>query len=663
MKKYLLLPWLWQVIFHLALFTIFRVIFYCYFDGSQEITPELIQSFYLGAKFDLRAYFFVFGVTLIPLIFPKLYRSFSPLFRPIFSFIYFVIMATTIFVYFVDFGHYDYLQTRVNISALEFLQNPIISITMVWQTYPVIPAIIAMLLLSFLGLKVYQKSLKRVESFTKSQTNHRWLTALLLLIFSALLSYGKISHYPLRWSEAFFSPKPFISELTQNPLLSVINTITYRNVPYETAVVQQYYPVVAPFLGIQDINQEKTTALDFTREFAATGTNNPNIVIILMESMAANKSSLFNNPLDPTPELKKIATEGVFFKKFFTPTEATARGIFATMISTPDVTNQKSSSRNPLIVDQQTLFNQLTGYERFYFLGGSANWGNIRALFSHNIEGIHIFEEGSYKSPRVDVWGISDLDLFKESHEVLQKQTRPFVAFVQTAGFHRPYTIPGLKGAFEVRNDISKEELANYGFESIEQYNSIRFQDYALGEFFKLAKSSPYYANTIFAILGDHGLPAKKSLNMLPGYYQHRLVHHHVPFVIIAPKLAPKVEEKIIGSQVDVIPTAVSLAGQAYQIKTMGRNLFAPRTAEQNFAFLFSWQYNPYYIGLIGEEFYFENKPSKKGLFRYESEEPLKDLSIEFPEERKKMEELTQGLYESAQYMLYHNPKKTIPSQ
>lgn len=43
----------------------------------------------------------------------------------------------------------------------------------------------------------------------------------------------------------------------------------------------------------------------------------PNIVIV--ESFASYKTSLTVTKYDPTPEFKKLADEGYFFKNFFTP--------------------------------------------------------------------------------------------------------------------------------------------------------------------------------------------------------------------------------------------------------------------------------------------------------------------------------------------------------
>ena len=187
-------------------------------------------------------------------------------------------------------------------------------------------------------------------------------------------------------------------------------------------------------------------------------------MVILTESFAYDKSS-FNNPeLQTTPMMAALAEKGRLFTNFFTPTAGTAKGVFTSVTGLPDTSTVKTSSRNPMIVSQHTLINDLKDYKKFYFIGGSTNWGNIRGLLSYNIEGLKIFEEGTYENvERNDVWGLSDLDMFRYAAKELSQTKEPFFAFIQTSGFHRPYTIPEDHGDFK---EIKQDEnlLKEYGF-------------------------------------------------------------------------------------------------------------------------------------------------------------------------------------------------------
>jgi phosphoglycerol transferase MdoB-like AlkP superfamily enzyme len=225
-------------------------------------------------------------------------------------------------------------------------------------------------------------------------------------------------------------------------VLYFAQTLKNKKVTYSVEKTREYYDLMADYLGVQQPDKQ---ALNFKREFPQPGplaAKRPNIILVYLESFAAYKTTTFGNPLDPTPNFDALARNGLLFTRYYTPHTGTARSVFTGITGIPDIEMHRTSSRNPLVVDQHTLVNAFKDYNKYYFLGGSANWGNIRGILSHNIPGLDIHEEGSYESPRIDVWGISDLNLFEEANKVFKKQDKPFFAIIQTSGNHRPYTIP-----------------------------------------------------------------------------------------------------------------------------------------------------------------------------------------------------------------------------
>src|SRR5204863_978217 len=186
------------------------------------------------------------------------------------------------------------------------------------------------------------------------------------------------------------------------------------------------------------------------------------------------------------------------------------------------------------------------------FLGGSANWSNIRGMLAHNIPGLRIFEEGSYEAPVVDVWGISDEDLLLAANNVFRSARRPFFAIVQTSGNHRPYTIPKRTHGFSLAH-VSEEMLRANGFESEEEYNGFRFLDHSLGVFFEKARQQPYFANTIFVMYGDHGTRTGAPAATLT-LGDLSLAVYHVPLLIYAPGLFGPRRIDTAARHVDILP-------------------------------------------------------------------------------------------------------------
>ncbi|MEA2092057.1 MAG: LTA synthase family protein, partial [Campylobacterota bacterium] len=464
----------------------------------------------------------------------------------------------------------------------------------------------------------------------------------------------------LRWSEAAFSKHPFATQLTYNPIHYFFDTWKNGRVSYNKKKVTEYYPLIADYIGVKEKDKSK---LNYHRAITPKHPigKKPNIVMVLLESFASYKSSISENPIDPSPYVSDLAKNGYFFKNFFTPSTGTARSVYTTVTSLPDVELKGTSSRNPLVVNQHSIAQDFIGYEKSYFIGGSASWGNIRGMLNQSMDNLKLYEEQDYDSPRADVWGISDIDLFREAHKGLLTMKEPFFSVIQTSGNHRPYTIPDDSYGFESRYDISEEEIKKYGFDSIEEYNSFRFMDYSVGHFMKLAGKSDYYKNTIFIFWGDHGISGRTGKHTHPGESTSKLGlgSYRVPFVIYSPLIKePKVFDKVV-SEIDVLPTIASMANISYTATTLGRDAFDETFDDSRYAFTIYHKPNPT-IGLIGEKYYFRTKADGTGasLFDIYSDTPLKDHSSENIELTQKMKELTYGIYETAKYIPYFNKRE-----
>jgi phosphoglycerol transferase MdoB-like AlkP superfamily enzyme len=291
--------------------------------------------------------------------------------------------------------------------------------------------------------------------------------------------------------------------------------------------------------------------------------------------------------------------------------------------------------------------NALAGYEKFYFLGGSATWGNIRGLFAHNIPGLHIYEEGDYSAPQEDTWGVSDIVLFEKAHQAFNDQKKPFFAFIQTAGNHRPYTIPKNKHGFELA-ELDGKALKDNGFDGLAAYNGLRFLDYSLESFFAQARAAPYFQNTVFVMYGDHGNP---SANQTP-WEKLGLTGYHVPLVIYAPGLIKQGRRiDFTAGLPDSLPTYLSLLGIPHLNTGLGRDLLALGPKDRHFSLIGEH-------GVLDDEFFLRLDPGGAHLYRYRAPAATQDVQAQYPQKVAELRRLHEALYETSKYMLYHNPAR-----
>ncbi|MDR1124155.1 MAG: LTA synthase family protein [Elusimicrobiota bacterium] len=630
-----------------VVFGIMRFAFYLVNKPAEAIASNLInRAFIIGARFDLRiAFLFALPLGVLFLLPYKKWckKAFAALYA--FAFGFFVLL------YMADFGYYAYLGERLNAYIFALGANAGSSLEMLWQTYPVIKCAALLFAASAFYFWLMLKFLTRV--FAKSETKKNYWYALPALLLAAAFVHGRVSQYPLRWSNAYFNPNPFVSSLALNPAQNLVDTYGFakKGAGFDAEKTREHYDAVAAYLGVK--NKDKQN-LNFTRDIPAAtgGVKNYNVVIILTESLAYDKSS-FNAPeIDPTPQVAALAGRGMLFKNFFTPTIGTARGVFTSITGLPDTSANETASRNPHIVRQHTLVNDLQGYKKFYFIGGSTNWGNVRGLLQNNIDGLEIIEEGGYKgAARTDVWGVSDLDMLRYAAAELKKTQKPFFAFLQTAGYHRPYTIPKDHGSFEVKN-ADDEVLQSYGFSGGAEYNSMRFQDYAIGEFFRLIENEDFYKNTIFFIYGDHGLHAKQSKNSPKALMDLSLEENNVPLIVIGPGVKRGVSGRA-ASQADITATMAGLLGMAYSDTAIGRDIFDESLEEG--AFILSSGAAPLRYGFVQGGFYYTRWPARQGMFKYAGDDARTDYCPQMPQRCEHMKTLAYGLYEAARYITFHH--------
>ncbi len=649
------IQWIVKLFFiYLVIFTAFRVATVICFKPSRTGILELSPAFWLGLKYDLRWIAFI----LMPIAVFSIFPRFSPFYgagpKKGWTAYLGIITLLVLFFYGADFGQFAYVNARLNADALIFAEDPQESLQMVWQSYPVIWILIGLFGAVMMMIWMFRRTHVGVEdknlNIHKFTYRRRWHLAAILLL--GWFMYGFFTARPLDFFRAFNLNDEFKSNLALNPMQNFFTTLRFRSPDYHTRA-REYYPVMRDFLKLQE--GKKKSFSPYSR-YVLPGTQSlecqPNIVLVICESFSMYKSSMSGNPLNSTPYFNQLCKQGVFFNRCFSPSFGTARGVFATITGIPDVQLGKFSTRNEESVNQRTIINDLEGYEKFYFIGGRSQFNNFSGLI-RNIHGVKIFEEGSYRSPKINVWGISDKNLFLESNEVLKKQTKPFFAIIQTADNHRPFNIP-LEDSDFVAPVIHPDTLMHYGFESQKEFNAFAYTDYCYRKFMEAAKKEPYFENTVFVFVGDHGVEGNSDQLYPPAWKEQRLADEHIPLLFYAPGLlSPQLREEVV-SQIDVLPTIAGLLPQPYTNTTLGRDLL-DENKKTNAAFII--YHAPGWIGVVTDDYFYRRniRISKEELVPVKNNLPALTQEQEAAL-KKKLSELTLAMYETARWMLVNNP-------
>ena len=647
------IQWIIQLfLIYLVIFTAFRVATVIFFKPGEIKLLNLFPSFWLGLKYDLRWIAFI----LFPITFFSLFKKLSPFYsekaKRFWTIYLGILTLLVLFFYGADFGQFAYINARLNADALLFAEDPQETLEMVWQSYPVIWILIGLAGGVIMMVWMFRRTHVGVEDknihIHKFSFRRRYhLVAMILLCW---FMYGFLTYKPLNFFRAFSFNDAFKSNLALNPLQNFFTTMRFRDPDYNTKA-KEYYSVIENFLNLKSYGVAKNSYLRVKQSDSKGLESQPNIVLVICESFSMYKSSMSGNPLNSTPYFNELSQNGIFFERCFSPTFGTARGVFAILTGIPDVQLSKFATRNDATVNQRSIINDFDGYEKMYFIGGRSQFNNFAGLLK-NIRGVKIYEEGSYSAPKINVWGISDKNLFLEANAVMARQQKPFFSIIQTADNQRPHNIPEDDKDF-IQKNILLDTLLKYGFESVKEYNAFAYTDYCFKKFMEAASAESYFENTIFVFVGDHGVEGNATAMYPKAWTEQRLTEEHVPLLFYSPALLTPQKRTEVVSQIDVLPTIAGMLLQPYSNSTLGRNLL-DTAKKENLAFII--YHAPGWVGLINDEYFYRKniRMQKEELLPVQYNLPVLAGKQE-DSVKKKMSQLTSAIYETSRWMLLNN--------
>ncbi len=286
-----------------------------------------------------------------------------------------------------------------------------------------------------------------------------------------------------------------------------------------------------------------------------------NIVLVILESFTAKFLAQHGGDRRVAPNFQRLISQGRYFERFFAAGARSSKGLFAIFSGLPDRAG-KTIMRSPQLHNRMgglaSLLRQ-KGYRTDFLYGGDLNFDQLdnalRAFgFEETVGKADLAALGGYKRGK-HAWGYDDEHIFDLALKRMDRSRQPFFMTVYTLNTHHPYSIPD--SSYQVFDKSSP----NSSF-----LNSYHYTDHALGEFMRRITQRAYFSNTVFLFVADHtdhSIHNKLSL----------AESHHLPFLIYAPG---RISAEIIsttGSQLDLLPTILALAGGDSLYAAMGNNL------------------------------------------------------------------------------------------
>lgn len=483
---------------------------------------------------------------------------------------------------------------------------------------------------------------------------------LIYLVFSVILIRGGLQESPFRSADALTHKSNFINHLKLNGIFTIIHDFSdvkdfqiffpvEENIKFTREFLKNQDPFISDFYPLLRYKKPKKILFPkFKTIDAATPERKYNIILILLESWSAKFLKINGYPEEVTPNLNQLILKGVFFKNFYASGGRSANGIFCILTGLPDRAGRT-------ILRSNQIFNQFgslpfllkeKGYTTLFLHNGDLEFDNLKNSLPHFGFEILIGKEEMEKSKRyTKKWamGFFDEDLYDMAYLMMNQIQEPFFMTIFTSNNHHPYTVPNSKFEIFPATDIE------YKFK-----NSYFYADYALGEFIKRIEKSKFIKNTILILVADHTHHA--NLN----YLEDR----QIPFLIYSPYLFQNQIIEETSSQLDILPTILSLSGGNTIYSAIGRDLTSEEKLKSYHPFaFFAGGSNTDIIGMIYDPYiayyYFHHK--EKYLFRIDKEIDLINIAKENQQIALEMDYIIKNIYQFSRYLEKNNivwPKK-----
>ncbi|HDX8367342.1 LTA synthase family protein [Aeromonas dhakensis] len=386
--------------------------------------------------------------------------------------------------------------------------------------------------------------------------------ALLILAIGFLGARSSLGHRALNPAMVAFASDPLVNALTVNSSYSLFFAIKQMRAEEDASQFygelprQRILDLVRQESGRESHEFSSDTLPSQTFNEASYGGKPKNLVILLQESLGAQfVGSLGGLPL--TPNIDALSKEGWAFEQLYATGTRSVRGIEAVLTGftpTPAQAVVKLGKSQTNFFTIADLLKQ-RGYDTSFIYGGESHFDNMRSFFLGN-GFTTIVEQKDFKNPVFEgSWGASDEDLMAKADQTFQalhKQGKPFFSLVFSSSNHDPFEFPD-------------DRIALYEQPKQTRNNAAKYADYAIGEFFKKAKRSDYWQDTLFLVIADHDSRVSgASLVPIPRF--------HIPGIIVGDGIAPRQDPRIV-SQIDMAPTLLSLMGISADYPMLGKDL------------------------------------------------------------------------------------------
>lgn len=539
-----------------------RILFYLF--NAKLLKVHSISDFfelcYYGLAFDTTAILYVNLLFIVLTILP--FKSNTS--RGYQKFLFFTYFGMNLLAYatnFVDLIYYKFTYARTTTAIINVIEHEV-NLTKLFLSFVVDFWYVFVLyfLCAWLWIYLYKKvkvkqvaSVKNMPYFTFS--------ILMFLVISTLIVGGirggdfKKSTRPINLLDANRHVKNIVhADIVLNTPFAIIRTLK------SNSFIKTKYEGITSQLILEKIQPIK--------QYHNNPPTRSNIVVMILESNgreyygAFNKKSNIVDFKSYTPFLDSLSQHSMIYTNAYTNGRQSIHGMSSILAGIPSFKDAFTSSPFPKQkIESLVSTLESEGY-RTSFFHGAAN-GSMGFLGFSNILGIDKYygrTEFNDDSEFDGFWGIWDEPFLQFMKNTLDKEKVPFFSTIFTVSSHEPYNIPAKYKSKMPKGDIPIHKC-------------IAYTDYSLKRFFTEAKKSPWFNNTIFVLVADHGNSTFYS------EYRRPIERFAIPIIVYKPGSEYVGVDEDLAQQIDIYPTILDMIGYQKPFRSWGRSLLDKKSS------------------------------------------------------------------------------------
>ncbi|MFN0289967.1 LTA synthase family protein [Pedobacter helvus] len=475
----------------------------------------------------------------------------------------FIVLFSLISV--VNLNIYREWGSKINSRAVEFaIRTPNESLAS-GASSPILETLLALIVLLAIGFYLNFVLVKRHIQFYKTPLWAKFSITILTLTLNFLLIRG-VGNVPNSQSMAFFSTHQILNHASLNTEWNLVSSILANGKIKKNRYIYQDQKLAD--LEVKNLyHVEKDTTISILN------TSKPNVVIFILESFTADLTKTLGNENGITPNLDSLAKNGVLFSQIYATGNRTDKGLIGSLTGFPTLAVANIVSWPEKMQKIPAISRKLyrNGYQTSFYYGGESEFDNYKAfILGHQYKKLtdrNNFEKKDISSK----WGAYDGLVFNRQLADANKTKQPFFSTILSLTNHEPFELP-----------------VNYKFgsaDNVQRFKSTAFYtDSCIGSYLSEAKKQPWYKNTLFVFIADHGHTLPKNNHEI--YEPQR---YHIPLIFYGDVIKSDFKGKIFdhtGSQQDLSATLLSQLNISNKDFRWSKNLLNPYS--KHFAY-FSW--------------------------------------------------------------------------